>query len=218
MTESMTSAEFLEHMGPEKDAARVIAGRNARADGEDFEKQLDQAHMAYLNLGVASIDRLPVPTSPMPGSWLVDRKKCGLARLLAKKQGFDFYGSLGPEPFGGKFHGRAVAMEGKATKDFKTSLGVGDGGPVRPHQVEALANKYRLFGTMVGIVWRNGDLRGVMLGPQIVTAWQAYRLKQRKSLPWSGFAEYPVHAIDAGGPIEDWLAPVLMHAAQEAIE
>lgn len=215
--DAMTSAEFLtfQAAGRPKDPHRVIAGTNARAGGEDFERALDQAHAAYLATGTASMDRLPVPTSPMPVSWLRDGKMKGISRMLARKQGFDFYGSMGARPLGGRLIGRAVAMESKATRDFKPSLGIGDKGPLRSHQVQALAEKYGQFGTMVALVWRNGSERGVMLGPDLVDAWQRVRLGVVKSVSWKGFRPYPVHAIDAGGPIEDWLAPVIAHAGEQ---
>lgn len=216
----MSAAEFLAFQqggGRQKDAARVLTGRNARAQGDNFEKMLDLAHAAYIHTGIASMDRLPVPTNPMPAKYLADKSMTGRARMLAKKQGFDFYGSMGPAPIGGLLLGRAVAMEAKATQNFTTSLGISKDGPVRPHQVEALAVKYEQFGTMSALVWKNGDLRGVMLGPQLVHAWRDYRIGNRLSLPWSAFTAYPVHAIDAGGPIEDWLRPVIELATQEAL-
>lgn len=208
--DSMTSAEFLaaQGRGKPKSDKRVLAGGRARAAGKTFEDDLVIAHQVYESLSIASIDQLPVPTNPMPRSWLVDPKKSGMARLLAKKQGFDFYGVMGHK-MGRCFRGRAVAMEAKATADWRTSLGVGDDGPLRPHQLQALAEKAERFGCVSAIVWKNGELRGVLTPAACIEAWRTHRLQTRKSIPWSAFTPYRLDRVDDGSEIEDWLVPVI---------
>lgn len=214
MTESMTSAEYLAFRGqPErpKSVKRIMAGRDATAQGKRFEDELDRAHAAYAHTGLAIIDRLPVPTNPMPASWLKEPKMKGRARLLAKKQGFDFYGSFGPAAMGGRLQGRAIAMEAKSTKNFSVSLPIHADGPLRPHQLEALAERWTRFGVYSAVVWINGALRGVLTPDQVAQSWQDYRIGGRgtKTIAWSKFTPYEVRTIDEHGPIDDWLAEIV---------
>lgn len=211
MTDTMTSAEFLAFRaggGREKDPGRQMVGKRSQSQGKGFEAELAHAHDVYERNGIAGIDHLPVSTNPMPRGWLKEPKTHGgIARILSAKQGFDYYGTIGgvSRPADALL-GRAVAMEAKATAMHKPSLGITDKGPLRPHQLRALAERFTRFHTLTAIVWRNGEERGVLLPDAIVTAWQDFRLGTRKSVPWRAFTRYPVHAIDDAGPIEDWLS------------
>lgn len=217
MSDTMTGAEFLAFQaggGREKSVKAQLAGKRAQSGGKGFEGELAAAHAVYERLGVAAIDHLPVTTNPMPRGWLKDPKAHGgMARILSAKQGFDYYGTIGPNTTPhGDLLGRAVAMEAKASAMHKTSLGITDKGPLRPHQLRALAERHTKFATLTAIVWRNGEERGVLLPDAIVTAWQDFRLGTRKSVPWRAFTRYPVRALDEAGPVEDWLGVLLAWA------
>lgn len=209
MTETMTSAELLDHIGGSgkpKDPKRVITGTRTQNAGKVFEQDMERANAVYNDLGVARIEKLPVATAPMPRSWMAGahQKKSGIARILSERAPFDYYGTLG-----GEHWGRAIAMECKATKE-QNRLPLGEKKTIKSHQITACADSYNRFGTISVLVWKNGEKRGVLLPPQIVEVEREMRIGTMKSIPWSMFVEYPVQVIDeiGGGDIEHWLGPV----------
>lgn len=218
MTESMTSAEFLEQQGMSKpkNAERVLQGKRVQRDGKNFEAFIDQANETYEMFGIARIEKLPVATQPMPKTWLSrdHRVKSGISRILSERAPFDYYGTLGRcGPVGDelKWRGRAVAMECKSTKEAKR-IAVGPKATLKEHQLAACATAWEKFGTVAVIVWNNGDHRGVLLPDKILDRYRKYRIgtKGSKGIPWDLFTPYPVRQINGEGPaIEDWMTPVL---------
>ena len=217
MTETMTSAEYLDRMqsGPSKDPKWVLRGKRVQNAGKVFEKCIDAANARYRELGMAAIEKLPVATQPMPRAWISGehQKKSGICRILSERAPFDYYGTMGfvdASPF--DVRGRAVAMECKATKTL-TRLPVGKKTTLKEHQLLACADSWEKFGTISVIVWKNGDERGVLLPDRILEASRKYRIGSLKSLPWDWFTPYPVRSIGGGeyegAMIEDWLAPVI---------
>lgn len=217
MSESMTSQEYLDHMngGRQKDPKQVLKGKRAQSQGKHFEHDINLANGEYQRLGMARIEQLPVETQPMPTKWLTreHQPKSGICRILAQRAPFDYYGTLGlvgarpPEN-----RGRAIAMECKSS-GVKTSMPIGEkSGLLKPHQLHACAESFRLFGTITVIVWLNGDQRGVLTPDRIVNADQRYRIQgaRSKSIPWSQFMPYKRERIQEHGPIIDnWIVPVL---------
>lgn len=212
-------------------AVRSGAGRRAYRGGAIFERDLDRAHQVYARLGVARIDRLPVPTSPLSDNALSPlglARHRGRARTLSRRQGYDYVGYFGrragPGDEPGRFAGLAIAMEAKSTTRALSSLpitgGVSSGGlertgtGVMAHQLEAMAAAMA-FGAVPALVWRGGDpddrgcFRGVLLGDAITAALAAYSRRERLSIPRERFTPYraaPCAGFREG--IEDWLQVV----------
>lgn len=215
MSESMTAQEFLEYSrgGREKDPVQQLRGKAIQSAGKLFEAELSDANAEYLREGMARIEQLPVATQPMPRTWMAreHQPKSGIARILSERAPFDYYGTLGlvgARPW--NIRGRAIAMEAKATKDWKRSIGIGDkSGTLKAHQLHACATAWRDFGTITVIVWRNGDHRGALMPDQIIEADQKYRIGSKKSIRWDKFMPYPLESINGGRIIEHWLKPVI---------
>ncbi len=217
MTEQMTSAEYLDHMNQpaHKDPEKVLVGKRVQNAGKVFEKHIEQANARYRELGIASIEKLPVATQPMPRNWIAKahQQKSGICRILSERAPFDFYGTLGPcgaRPLDNR--GRAIAMECKGTQ-AKTRLPVGPKMTLKAHQLLACADSWEKFGTVAVIVWKNGEERGVLLPDAVLDCARKYRIGTVKSIKWDLFTPYSVRSIGGsefeGEMIEDWMAPVL---------
>lgn len=198
----------------------LVAGRS----GASFERDLDFVHDLYRRDGVATVNRLPVPTVPIPPAWLTEhgRLQCGgMARRLASRQGYDYSGWFGrrggtdEEP--AAYAGHCIAMEAKVSGKRKSSIAVVPenvkGSGVQIHQLRALADAAR-DGAIACLVWRCGDphsrddaetFRGVLLPPAIIAAVEAFDRDGRRSIPRHEFTPY---TLLPRTDIEDWLFPV----------
>lgn len=217
MSESMSAQEFLQYQAgggrtTPKNPDRQLRGKATQGRGKSFEAEINAANAAYERLGMARIEQLPVATQPMPKTWLAreHQPKSGIARILAERAPFDYYGTLGEigaRPLANR--GRAIAMECKATEKHATRLAIGKNATLKEHQLRACAESWQRFGTVTCIVWRNGDQRGVLTPDRIVDAWQKYRIGSRKSIPWDRFLPYPIKRLEDAAPHEHWLEPVI---------
>lgn len=201
------------HAPRAKQPHRQLAGKMAQSRGKSFEAEINMANAEYARLGMARIEQLPVATQPMPRTW-IDRehqKKSGICRILAERAPFDYYGTIGE--IGARptlNRGRAIAMECKHTAEHKTRLPVGDKRTLKAHQLHACADAWHRFGTIVAIVWRNGEQRGVLGPNKILDYSQRLRLGEIKSIPWSDFIPYPIKRIEKHGiTIEHWMSPII---------
>lgn len=221
-TEVITAEEW------NKRQARRNGARLAQASGRMFENALEGAHDYYRWANVADVFRLPVPTQPMPKSWLRDPRQFGTARMLASRQRADYFGAFGPEA-GPRLHGRAIAMEAKHYSERVASMLIlrdnQKGAGLKIHQLEALVDGWRRFGIVGVVVWGNGLAgnlfdraeRGVLLPPALEAALFGFRVKGATRIP---FAECTFYDRRSDGPSgERWLEPVIafMRAATPAL-
>jgi hypothetical protein len=196
----------------------ILAGARAQADGQQFESTLDRTHAAYRDYGLARIDRMPVPTAPAGQlrGYRLPRQLYGMLRVLTKRQGFDYYGTFGPNAGPrhefGRWFGLSIAMEAKSTAEAHSSLRIigkdGKGGGIRIHQLDALADSYLDFGVISVVVWRNGPDRLVLLPPAVALARDRFRAGGRKSVPVAEFTSFDVVPYDRYPVVEDWLYTV----------
>lgn len=215
----------------------TLRGLAAGRSGASFERELDLVHDAYRRERVATVQRLPVPTVPMPRSHLSPAGIAatgGSARRLGERQGFDYQGWFGvrggttQEP--ARYRGLAICMEAKANDRPCPSLPIiakgrvgrsitgkkrNGGGGLKEHQLRALVEAAR-DGAVACVVWRCGPpdhrepggsetFRGVLLGPAIIAALEAFEAGGRRSVPRSAFTPY---SVLPGTIFEDWLFPV----------
>lgn len=199
---------------------RAVAGAHAHAEGDWWEKALDDAHAAYRHAGIAIVEKKPTPTVPAPGF----RQRQGpRLQIFAARSSYDYHGVLGHdiEP------GQAIAMEAKANAAPKPSMRVslvtakeagknGTVGGLQWHQLCALKDAID-FNALGVVVWANGhrhdDGARLVLMPDKV-----YELHQRaerlrgvqKSMSISRDEFAPFSTGRVGGVmVDDWLAPVI---------
>lgn len=178
---------------------------------DDFEKRLEECHEVYAKQSIALIEKLPVPTSQMPLSWLMPhgnrRNRFSVARILSGTAPFDYRGVIG---YGaGARHARtSIAMEAKSNHKHKASMRIvpkgTKGSGLQEHQIRGLVAHHQ-FGGISAVVWRNGDLRGVITGAGLVRALERFDEGTRKSIPWASFTEYELPKSGLTMYLEDWL-------------
>lgn len=199
----------------------ILAGVAAQADGQAFEHTLNLTHAAYRETGMASIDQMPVPTAPAAATLSryrvrVPYKMLAILRILKRRQGYDYWGTFGPNAGPsydlGRWFGLSIAAEAKSTTKRQSALRLLDekqgGGGMKMHQLNALADSWRDFGVISVIIWRNGSERYVLLPPAVLLARDRFRDGGRHSVPVAEFesfdaVRYPRHPI-----VEDWLYTV----------
>jgi len=205
MTEQMTAADFLARNGQKADGA-VLTGKKVQARGKGFEADLERTLAAYIDRGLACIEKLPVATQPMPRLWITPfhQKQSGICRILSHRAPFDYYGTIGTIPGRPELYGRAVAFEAKATGEAKR-LEIGERG-LKAHQLTACARTARHFGTITAIVWRCGERRLVLPTSEVLRADFRFRMRMNgsKGILAEKFVEYETY-----GGFEDILAPML---------
>jgi hypothetical protein len=213
---------------PQLTLRRSQTGARAFAIGRDFEEAIDHANGVYKITQIALLEKLPVPTSPMPQAWRAGDKGRGIARILSGSARFDYYGTLGPwlgylddVSVANPFAGQAVAMEAKHNAKRKPSLPIipaattkggkkRSGGGLQEHQLRAAVEAWRGFRTIAVVVWMNGpDERLIFMPDQLAAAFDDFRLGKVSSIKATAALEYPVGRHRHAGEFEDWLEPVL---------
>lgn len=193
--------------------------KDSGRSGLDFEAVLDEAHEAYRSVGLACIQRLPVPTVQAgrhhigPTFGAVIRHSHGRLRVLSKKQGFDYIGcfglSAGPGERPWALAGRMIAVESKATTRETKSLPIiaagSTGSGLAEHQLRGLVECYEKFGAVSVVIFRcpAGDM--LITPDRLVSALQGFEAGGRRSIPVS--AMLPVETVmwPGFGRIVDYL-------------
>lgn len=183
-----------------KKAAAVHRGKVSQAQGKAAELNLEITHQAYKADGLALIYQLPVPTAPMPRSWLRNPAQGGIGRILAKRQAADYYGTLKG--------GRSILMEAKSQSTRTLGLNIIAPGPKEGHglkeiQLEGLVECHKMGG-LAALVWCNGPERLVYDGKFLAQAWNQYRMgtvKRIEAVDGWAFNDRRVGGVLVG----DWL-------------
>lgn len=190
-TQTMTGAQFAAYLDgkwgkpgatTERSLKNTNNAREAVRRGQAFENALEPIHEMYERTRRARLTKCPLPTrgiprhgkASLPWKWIPDDMKSVL-RIRGGTALTDFVGTLCKG-------GRSLWVEAKSTKSNESSLSIGeDKGNIKAAQLRRLRDELA-FGAVCGLVWRNGDVLGVLNGHEILNALMVYESGKRKSV------------------------------------
>ncbi len=148
--------------GPDGAAEPTLQRTNARNDGREFQRELEQTAGVYHSMRVAVFKKVDPPVRVI---WIDDKANPGKKRqhvIFQQNPWLDYAGSWSAR------HGRALIFEAKAISKHRLKLG--DGGLTDTQRTAV--KSWRLAGAATCLLWKFGG-RVRLFTPEMIIAAEA---------------------------------------------